>query len=202
MWRFLLPVMVFLAIAGFLYAGLDLNPQLIPSPLINKPAPDFDLPTVNDPARRISRKQLLGQEYLLNVWASWCVACREEHNVITAIAQSGEIPVYGLNYKDTRKNATRWLAQFGDPYVASAHDLDGRTGIDFGVYGAPETFLVDAAGNIRYKFIGVLTPEVIEDEIWPLVATLRSTPAAKAEKPAADKPRAEKPVVEEQDPAE
>lgn len=181
MWRVMLPVTVFLAIAGFLYAGLDLNPQLVPSPLINKPAPDFDLPTVKDPARRISRDQLLGQEYLLNVWGSWCVACRDEHDVIMAIAQSGEVPVYGLNYKDPRENATRWLAQFGDPYVASAYDLDGRTGIDFGVYGAPETFLVDAEGNIRYKFIGVLTPRVVEDEIWPLIAALRNARATKAQ---------------------
>lgn len=179
MWRLLIPVTVFLAIAGFLYAGLNLNPQLVPSPLIDKPAPVFDLPTVNDPTKRISREELLGREYLLNVWASWCVACRDEHPIIKAIAESGEIPVYGLNYKDSRANATRWLEQFGDPYVASAHDLDGRTGIDFGVYGAPETFLVDAEGNIRYKFIGVLTPQIVEDEIWPLIASLRSMRAAK-----------------------
>jgi len=182
MWRLLIPMTVFVAIAGFLYAGLALNPQLVPSPLINKPAPEFDLPTVNDPSKRISREQLLGQEYLLNVWGSWCVACRDEHPTITAVAESGQIPVFGLNYKDARENATRWLAQFGDPYVASAHDLDGRTGIDFGVYGAPETFLVDAEGNIRYKFIGVLTPKIVEEEIWPLVATLRTARAAKAEK--------------------
>ena len=181
MWRFLLPITVFLAIAIFLYAGLALNPQLVPSPLIDKPAPDFDLPTVSDPAQRFSREQLLGQEYLLNVWGSWCVACRDEHDTITAIARSGQVPVYGLNYKDTRENATRWLAQFGNPYVASAHDLDGRTGIDFGVYGAPETFVVDAEGMIRYKFIGVLTPQIVEDEIWPLITTLRNTRATNSE---------------------
>lgn len=181
MWRFLLPIGIFAGIAAFLYAGLALNPQLVPSPLIDKPAPQFDLPTVNDPEKRLRRDDLLGQPYLLNVWASWCAACRTEHPVIEAVAKSGEVPVYGLNYKDLRSEALRWLNQFGDPYAASAHDLDGRTGIDFGVYGAPETFLIDQYGNVRYKYIGALTPKVVEEEIWPLLAQLRQLPPSPGE---------------------
>lgn len=170
--RLVLPLLVFVMIGGLLYAGLGRNPDIVPSPLIDKPAPQFSLPLLNKPEQRVSRTDLLGRPYLLNVWASWCYACRLEHDVITDIARSGRVAVYGLNYKDRREDAQRWLDQFGNPYAFSLYDLEGRTAMDFGVYKAPETFIIDADGTIRYKHIGPLSPEIVQRDILPLIEKL------------------------------
>ncbi len=145
----------------------------MPSPLIDKPAPEFTLPRLDDPTKMVSRADLLGKPYLLNVFASWCVACQEEHPVL--MAQRGRLGVelVGYNYKDEPADAKRWLNQFGNPYDLVIVDFPGRTSIDFGVYGAPETFLIDAKGIIRYKRIGPITPDVLAREIEPKVAALR-----------------------------
>ena len=144
----------------------------MPSPLIDKPAPAFSLPQLHQPAQTISRDDMKGKVWLLNVWASWCVACREEHPVLVEFARTGAVPIVGLNYKDERADGLAWLAQFGDPYQLSAFDYDGRIGIDYGVYGVPETYLIDKNGVIRYKRIGVVTPEIVRDKILPLVKEL------------------------------
>jgi len=170
--RYLLPLGIFAVIAAFLAIGLGLDPREVPSPLIDKPAPAFSLPKLHQPAETFSHADMKGKVWLLNVWASWCVACREEHPVLVEFAKSGVIPVIGLNYKDERRDGLRWLAQFGDPYQLSAFDYDGRIGIDYGVYGVPESFLIDKNGVIRYKRIGVITPEIIRDKILPLVRQL------------------------------
>lgn len=167
-----LPLGIFVVIAAFLAIGLFLDPREVPSPLINKPAPAFSLPQLHQPTQTISRDDMKGKVWLLNVWASWCVACREEHPVLVEFARTGTVPIVGLNYKDERRDGLRWLAQFGDPYQLSAFDYDGRIGIDYGVYGVPETFLIDKNGVIRYKRIGVVTPEILRDKILPLVREL------------------------------
>lgn len=171
--KFGVPLALFLAVVAFLAVGLQRDPRLVPSPLIGKSAPEFALATVKDPARTLSRADLLGQVTLLNAWATWCVSCRAEHPVLLEIARSG-VSVYGLNYKDDRAAAVRWLADFGDPYVASAYDVSGRVGIDYGVYGLPETFIIDPQGRIAYKQIGPITPALWRDKIRPLVEKLRS----------------------------
>jgi cytochrome c biogenesis protein CcmG, thiol:disulfide interchange protein DsbE len=171
--RFLLPLGLFIVLVALLAVGLTLNPREVPSPLINKPAPAFTLAHLHDPGKTVTREEMLGKVWLLNVWASWCPSCREEHPVFNAYAQRADaIPVIGLNWKDKREDGLRWLARFGDPYTASAYDNDGRVGIDFGVYGAPETFLIDKNGVIRYKKIGTVTPEVLEKEILPKIREL------------------------------
>lgn len=167
-----LPLGIFVVIAAFLANGLFLDPREVPSPLVNKPAPAFSLPQLHQPGQTFSRDDMKGKVWLLNVWASWCVACREEHPVLVELAKSGVVPIVGLNYKDERRDGLRWLAQFGDPYRLSAYDYDGRIGIDYGVYGVPETFLIDKNGIIRYKRIGVVTPEILRDKILPLVREL------------------------------
>ncbi len=172
--KFLLPLVGFLLLVILLGIGLTLNPREVPSPLIGKPAPDFKLPQLNDPEKTIAKQDMLGQVWLLNVWASWCPSCRDEHPVFNEYAKRPDaVSVVGLNWKDRREDALRWLAHFGDPYFASAFDGDGRVGIDFGVYGAPETFLIDKEGVIRYKKIGAVTPEALEKEILPRIAELR-----------------------------
>jgi cytochrome c biogenesis protein CcmG/thiol:disulfide interchange protein DsbE len=172
--KFLIPLALFGVLALFLAAGLNLNPREVPSPLIGKPAPDFKLARLDDAAVSISRQDLLGKVWMLNVWASWCVACREEHPLLVQFAKRKLVPVYGLNYKDVRADGSAWLARFGNPYEASLFDGDGRVGIDFGVYGVPETFVIDSKGVIRLKHIGPLTPEVIRDRIEPLLASLKA----------------------------
>jgi cytochrome c biogenesis protein CcmG, thiol:disulfide interchange protein DsbE len=167
-----IPLVLFFVVAAFLGVGLTLKPREIPSPLIDKPAPGFTLPQLHAGDRVLTPEQLKGRVYLLNVWASWCGSCRVEHPHLMALAKSGRIPIYGLNYKDGREAGLDWLQRHGDPYVASAFDADGRVAIDYGVYGAPETFLVDARGVIRYKHIGPLTPEVIEAKLMPLAREL------------------------------
>jgi cytochrome c biogenesis protein CcmG/thiol:disulfide interchange protein DsbE len=170
--RYIWPLGIFIVLVAFLGVGLNLNPREVPSPLIDKPAPAFQLPQLHDADKTISDQDLRGKVWLLNVWASWCVSCRQEHPVLVELAKSRAVPIYGLNYKDERDNGKGWLARFGDPYVLSAYDVDGRVGIDFGVYGVPETFVIDKAGTIRLKHIGPLTSEAVRDRILPLVREL------------------------------
>jgi cytochrome c biogenesis protein CcmG/thiol:disulfide interchange protein DsbE len=170
--RFLLPLGVFIALLVFLAVGLKLNPREIPSPFIGKPAPQFHLSQLGDPAASIAPPDMAGQVWLLNVWASWCEACRDEHAALLALSQRKLLPIIGLNYKDQRADGNKWLARFGNPYTLSGFDEDGRVGIDYGVYGVPETFLIDKQGVIRFKFIGVLTPEIIEQKLMPLIKEL------------------------------
>ena len=172
--RFILPLAVFLALVIFLWRGLALDPHEVPSPLIGKPAPGFALTRLDEPARTIRRDDMLGKVWLLNVWASWCVACREEHATLVAFSRTKTAPIIGLDYKDQRPDALGWLDRFGNPYEASLFDGDGRTGIDFGVYGVPETFVIDKQGVVRFKQIGPLTPEVIETRIKPLIDKLNA----------------------------
>jgi len=171
--RFLIPLGIFIVLLLFLAVGLRHDPRLVPSPLIDKPAPAFTLPRLDDPQQRVSEKDLLGKVWLLNVWASWCVSCREEHPVLVEFAKKNIVPIYGLNYKDERKDALAWLGQFGNPYTLSIMDADGRIGIDYGVYGVPETYVIDKQGVIRYKQIGPVTPEVLDAKIIPLVRKLQ-----------------------------
>lgn len=170
--RYLIPLFFFGVVVVFLYSGLDRDPRAVPSPLVGKPAPDFRLATVREPDKSLGRADLLGQVSLLNVWASWCVACRQEHPFLLELARNKTIPIYGLNYKDKREDAIRWLGQLGDPYTASAWDLKGRVGLDLGVYGVPETFVIDTKGNVAYKHIGPLGPEVWQSEVLPIIEGL------------------------------
>jgi len=168
----LIPLALFLVIAGFLFAGLDLKPREVPSPLVGKVAPDFELPVLHQPDRLFKPADMKGKPWMLNVWASWCVVCRDEHPVLVALAKRDLIPILGLNYKDQPEDAKRWLKQFGDPYLFSVMDAEGRIGIDYGVYGVPETYLIDGAGVIRFKHIGVLTPEIVAGKILPLLKAM------------------------------
>jgi cytochrome c biogenesis protein CcmG/thiol:disulfide interchange protein DsbE len=169
-----LPLAGFLVLSWFLYKGLFLDPREVPSPLIDKPAPDFRLESLESPQRMVDRKEMLGKVWLLNTWASWCVACREEHPVLVEFARTGTVPIIGLNYKDTRVEGMRWLSQFGNPYVDSAFDAAGRVGIDYGVYAVPETFLIDKQGVIRFKQIGPVTPELLHDTLVPMIQRLNA----------------------------
>ncbi len=171
--KLFLPLAAFVALAIVLGVGLGLNPREVPSPFIGKPAPGFSLPKLHQPEQRLAATDLRGQVWLLNVWASWCVACRVEHPLLVELSRQNTVPIYGLNYKDDPRNAQEWLRQFGDPYTASISDRDGRTGIDYGVYGVPETFVIDKAGIVRHKHIGPVTPEVWERDLLPLVRRLR-----------------------------
>lgn len=173
-WQYLAPLGLFVVLLGFLGVGLNLNPREVPSPLIGKPAPAFALPRLDDPTQTISRDDLLGKVWVLNVWASWCVACREEHPVFVEYAKRSPVPLYGLNYKDQRGDAINWLQRFGNPYTASLQDLKGLVGIDYGVYGVPETFVIDKQGVIRYKHIGPVTPQVLRERIEPLLKELNA----------------------------
>ena len=170
--RFALPLILFVALAGLLYAGLGRDTKRVPSPLIDKPAASFVLPELRTPGTTIDSRQLAGKPYLLNVWGSWCVACQQEHPVLMDYVRSKKIPLVGLNWKDDPETAVRWLAALGDPYDAIPVDADGKVAIDFGVYGAPETFLIDGNGVIRFKQIGPLTPEIIASEIEPRLAAM------------------------------
>jgi len=172
--RYLVPMALLLALVGFLGVGLGLNPREVPSPLIGKPAPAFNLPRLDEPTQTLGREDLLGQVWMLNVWASWCAPCREEHPLVIDIARRKLVAVYGLNYKDQTAAAQGWLAQLGKPYRANLVDRDGRVGIDFGVYGVPETFIVDRQGVIRFKHTGALTPEIVRQRIEPLLKELQS----------------------------
>jgi cytochrome c biogenesis protein CcmG/thiol:disulfide interchange protein DsbE len=170
--RYLLPLGIFLALLLLLGVGLSLDPREVPSPLIGKAAPPFELPRLHDPAKTFSPKDMAGKVWVLNVWASWCVACREEHPVLSEFAKSGLVPVFGLNYKDQRADALAWLKRFGDPYQVSLADTDGRVSIDYGVYGVPETYVIDKQGVIRYKRIGPVTPDILQKTMIPLIREL------------------------------
>ena len=171
--RYLVPLFVFAGLVVLFIAGLQRDPHLVPSPLINKPLPAFTLPTVSDPQQQVKSTDLQGQVTLLNVWASWCVSCRYEHPVLLDLAHSKEVKIVGLNYKDTRADAQRWLQQRGDPYGMTLFDHSGKVGIDLGVYGVPETYVLDRNGVIRYKQIGPITQEVLDKTIRPIVKRLQ-----------------------------
>ena len=187
--KFLIPLVLFFALVVFLALGLNRDPSEIPSPLIGKPAPAFSLPVL-DGEQTFSPESMRGQVWLLNVWATWCVACREEHPVLVAFAQKNSLPIVGLSYKEiqpqepqakldaatklqlARERSRVWLKQHGNPYTTSAMDMDGRVGIEYGVYGVPETYVIDKQGVIRYKRIGAVTPELLREKIQPLVEEL------------------------------
>ena len=170
--RVLIPLAVFLLLVGFLAVGLNRDPREVPSPLIGKAAPAFDLPLLGQPDKRFVPADMRGKVWLLNVWASWCVSCRDEHPVLVELSKKAVLPILGLNYKDRNDDAQRWLKQFGNPYQLSVVDADGRIGIDYGVYGVPETYLIDGEGVIRYKQIGPLTPAILEQKVLPLAKAL------------------------------
>lgn len=167
MWRYLLPVGVFAVLIGFFYFGLNRDQETLPSPLIGKPAPQFELPRLEDPSKTISNRDFAGKPYVLNVWGTWCPGCRQEHEALIEIARRNEAPIIGLDWKDDRALAQRWLRELGDPYVATAFDGDGRVAIDWGVYGAPETFLVDERGIVVHKHVGPLTVAIWERDFMP-----------------------------------
>jgi len=171
-WHLIAPLVLFVLLAAFLWRGLKLDPREVPSPLVDKPAPAFALTRLDDASRTIRRDDMLGKVWMLNVWASWCEACRTEHPTLVSFAKTGTVPIVGLNYKDTRNEGLGWLARFGDPYAMSLFDEKGRVGIDFGVYGVPETFIIDKQGVIRFKQIGALTPAVLSDKVLPLLRKL------------------------------
>ena len=182
----------FAALVALLAVGLNLNPRDVPSPLVGKPAPTFNLPMLHAPEKSFGPKDMQGQVWLLNVWASWCVSCRQEHPVLVEFSKKAKVPLIGLNYKEVRgdssfdvarmkpeeerslgqQRASQWLSRHGDPYRLSVLDLDGRVGIDYGVYGVPETYVVDQAGVIRMKHTGPITPETLEKKLLPLIAEL------------------------------
>ncbi len=168
------PFLAFVVLAIFLYIGLGLDPHEIPSPLINKPAPAFTLPQLYNPAKQFSSEEMKGKVWLLNVWASWCVSCREEHPVLMELSQQHIVPILGLDYKDKNPDGEAWLREGGDPYSLIATDANGRVGIDYGVYGVPETYVIDKQGVIRYKQIGPVTHQSLQQKILPLVAELQS----------------------------
>ena len=190
--RFLLPLGLFLVLVVFLGVGLNLDPREVPSPFIGKPAPAFQLSQLEDPAKTITPKDLLGKVWLFNVWSSWCVSCRHEHPVLVELARRNVVPIVGLNYKEVRgdgdidaaqlslpeetllarQRAEKWLADHGNPYQMSVLDIDGRVGIDYGVYGVPETFVIDKSGTIRYKQTGPITPDALENKLLPLIREL------------------------------
>ncbi|CAB3631713.1 MAG: DsbE family thiol:disulfide interchange protein [Achromobacter pulmonis] len=165
--RFLIPLLLFLGLTAMLAVGLGLDPRELPSPLLRQPAPPFTLARLDAPTRQFGLDDMRGQVWLLNVWASWCVACRAEHPVLLRAAREGRIAIVGLDYKDEDNAARAWLAALGDPYTATVVDPGGRLGIDYGVYGVPETFLIDARGVIRYKHVGPVTQDVLDNILMP-----------------------------------
>jgi cytochrome c biogenesis protein CcmG, thiol:disulfide interchange protein DsbE len=172
--RYLIPLALFVVLAGFLAVGLKLNPREVPSPLIDKPAPAFSLPLLDDPAKQLSAEQLKGQVWVLNAWASWCAPCIAEHPYVTAMARTSGVQVIGLNYKDKPQDAQAWLQKNGNPYSTVVADRDGRAAIDYGMYGMPETFVVDKTGVIRFKHIGPITAEVLQQKLLPLLKRLNA----------------------------
>ena len=174
--RYLVPLIVFAVLIPVFIIGLTRDPRELPSPLLEQPAPQFSLPSLKDPGRQVGSADFEDRMTLVNVWATWCPGCRQEHGFLMELAESDVIPILGLNWRDNRPEALRWLDALGDPYVASAYDEDGRVGIDWGVYGAPETFLVDANGTVIHKHIAPLTREIWEDEFVPLIEARKGKP--------------------------
>lgn len=173
MMRFILPLVIFLVLSAFLYVGLSLDPREVPSPLIGKPAPVFTLPLLEDANKQFSAQDMQGQVWLLNVWASWCTACKDEHPVLMDLARRNIVPVLGLNYKDKREDGQAVLRRSGNPYLLTLFDADGKIGFDYGVYGVPETYVIDKQGIIRDKLIGAATPKNLAERILPLVEELK-----------------------------
>ncbi len=173
MMRFILPLVIFLVLSVFLYVGLSLDPREVPSPLIDKPAPTFTLPLLQDASKQVSAVDMRGQVWLLNVWASWCTACKDEHPVLMDLAGQNIVPILGLNYKDKREDGLAVLSKAGNPYQLTLFDVDGKIGFDYGVYGVPETYVIDKQGIIRDKLIGAATPKNLRERILPLVEELK-----------------------------
>ena len=171
--KFLIPLILFIGLVIFLAIGLNRDPHEVPSPLINKPAPAFEIPQLSESNLSFSPASMKGQVWVLNVWASWCVACREEHPVLVELGKLQVAPIIGLDYKDKRDDAMAMLARQGNPYLLSAFDANGRVGIDYGVYGVPETYVIDKAGVIRFKHIGPITMELLRKKIIPLLDELK-----------------------------
>lgn len=173
--RTLIPLALFAVLVGFLAVGLRLDPHEVPSPLVNKPAPAFKIAQLEQPDMQFSPDDLKGKVWVLNVWASWCVACRQEHPVLMTFARAKVAPLIGLDYKDQRKDAMGVLKRAGNPYDLTAFDGDGRVGIDYGVYGVPESYVIDKAGVIRYKHIGPITEDALQQTIIPLINELKKS---------------------------
>lgn len=176
MLKFIIPLALFIIMAVFLALGLSLKPGEIPSPFINKPAPAFSAPKLDAPDEKMTPADLKGKVWLFNVWASWCVSCRAEHPILNTLAQQQTAVIVGLNYKDKPDDAKAWLQTLGNPYNVSIMDQDGRIGIDWGVYGVPETFVIDKKGLIRYKHTGPVSAEDVQQTFLPLIARLQAEP--------------------------
>ena len=172
--KFGVPLALFVALAAFLAIGLTRDPREVPSPFIGKTAPAFRIARLHEPAEHFSPEDMKGKVWLLNVWASWCVSCRVEHPLLVDMSKKNEVPIVGLDYKDEREKGLEWLNRMGNPYALSAFDVDGKVGIDYGVYGVPETFVIDKQGVIRYKQIGPITPEALEKTLLPLIRKLNA----------------------------
>jgi cytochrome c biogenesis protein CcmG/thiol:disulfide interchange protein DsbE len=172
--KFGIPLALFAVLVGFLFVGLFRDPREVPSPLVGKPAPAFQVARLHDEKLSFSPAEMKGKVWLLNVWASWCVSCRVEHPLLVEIARRKVVPIVGLNWKDQRADGLKWLGQYGNPYELSAWDIEGKVAIDYGVYGAPESFLIDKQGVIRYKQIGPITPEALEKTLLPLIRQLEA----------------------------
>jgi len=178
--KFVAPFAIFALLGAFLFVGLYRDPSYVPSPLIGKPAPEFSLPSVQDPAYPVASKELQGQPWVLNVWGTWCGGCREEHETLLAIAKQNAVPLIGLNWKDDNTAAQEWLRTLGNPYAAVAEDKEGRVAIDWGVYGAPETFLIGADGKILFKHIAPMTMDMWTKEFLPRIQAARASRTAQA----------------------
>ena len=174
MMRFILPFIVFMIMAAFLYVGLSLDPHEVPSPLVGKAAPAFTLPQLHEPSKQFSTQDMKGKVWLFNVWASWCTACRDEHPVLMGLSRQNIVPIYGMDYKDKREDGEAVLRESGNPYTLVVSDIEGRVGIDYGVYGVPETYVIDKQGVIQYKQIGPVTPQSLNEKILPLIKELQA----------------------------
>lgn len=173
--KFLLPLIAFLILVGIFVVGLTMDPSRIPSPLLENPAPEFELPSLHDPSVTVGSANYANQIALVNIWATWCPGCRQEHGFLNELAAEGTIPIFGLNWRDNRADALQWLQTLGNPYIESGYDVDGRVGIDWGAYGAPETFLIDKNGTVIHKHIAPLTRAIWERDFVPLIAQAEST---------------------------
>jgi len=178
--KFVIPLLLFVVLGLFLFVGLFRDPSMVPSPLIGKPAPQFTLPSLQDASYPVDLKELLGQPWLLNVWGTWCGGCRQEHDTLLAIAAQRVVPMVGLNWKDDEKLARKWLAELGNPYAVVAVDQEGRTAIDWGVYGAPETFLIGPDGTVLYKHIAPMTMDIWNREFLPRIEAARASAGSRS----------------------